>query len=197
MSDFWHLKLTDLVEIAILAVTCWAIWYGPQKAIHISRDDEDRREARRRKYHIFHELMRTRSLQLDPQHVAALNLIQLEFYGHDTIQEAYKRYIENLNSAMPTAQEEQDRFIERRRDLLFDLLHGIGAALGMTYDKRELERLSYSPVGWANDINAQRTLRDYVIQVITGQRAFHVAPFGGPDPRFPPTPQQPKIEDKG
>jgi hypothetical protein len=79
-----------------------------------------------------------------------------------------------------------------RRDLLFDLLHEIGAELGMKFDKRELERLSYSPQGWANDETAIHTVRDYFIQVVTGQRAFHVAPFGGIDPKYPPRPEAPK-----
>ena len=115
--------------------------------------------------------------------------MQLVFYGNEAVQNSYRTYIESLNQPTPAVPAESAALTERRRDLLFNLLHDIGADLEMKFDRRELERLSYSPQGWANDEAAGRTARDYFIQVVTGQRAFHVAPFGGVDPKYPPPPQ--------
>jgi hypothetical protein len=101
MSAFWDLQLKDLLTILVLVVTVWAIWKGPQRAIEVSRtvslEDEARRETRRRKYQVFYELMRTRGIVLHPEHVMALNLVQLVFYGNDAVQAAYRSYIQSLN----------------------------------------------------------------------------------------------------
>lgn len=188
MSEgFWTIHLKDLIEVGILLLTAWAIWYGPQKAVQLTRDGDVRREAQRRKHDVFHQLMRTRGITLHPDHVMALNLIQLEFYEFPSVQAAYRRYVEDLYKPNPTNPAEADKLVRDRRDLLIDLIHALGEALDFKYDKRDLDKLSYSPAGWFNDEAAIRTLREFMIQVMTGQRALHIAPFV-PDPRFPPPP---------
>lgn len=198
--SFWTFTIKDLIEVCILFGTMLIIWHGPRQALKLTRGDQEAREKQRRKYHVFHELMRTRGIVLSPAHVLALNLIQLEFYGNAAVEAAYSNYMGQLNTPYPTTDDAAAlAHGQRRQDLLFDLLHAIGADLGMSFDKRELERLSYSPQGWANEEQAIKTLRDYAIQVITGKRAVHVAPFGGPDPRYPapPAPTEPaKLETK-
>jgi hypothetical protein len=192
--SWFHLEFNELIQIAILAVTCWAIWYGPQKAVKITRtmslDDEERREALRRKYNVFHELMRTRGVTLSGPHVLALNLVQLEFYAIDSVQSAYKRYIDALAPAPMNTPTEREQLVLKRSDHLYDLLHAMGDELGMRFDKRELERLAYSPQGWQEEETAAKTLRQYAIQVMTGDRAVHIAPFGGVNPKYPQPPQQ-------
>src|SRR3954469_11738097 len=102
IEAFWALHFKDLIEIGILCITAWAIWYGPQKAVLLTREGDARREAQRRKHEVFHQLMRTRGVTLHPDHVMALNLIQLEFYEFPAVQAAYRRYVEDLNKANPT-----------------------------------------------------------------------------------------------
>ncbi len=191
MSDgFWTLHLKDCIEIGILMVTAWAIWYGPQKAVLLTRQGDERREAQRRKHEVFHQLMRTRGVTLHPDHVMALNLIQLEFHEFSTVQAAYRRYVEDLYKANPTNPGEVEKLVRDRRDLLIELIHAMGEALNLKYDKRDLDKLSYSPQGWYNDEVTVRTLRDFFIQVMTGERALHIAPFAR-DPRFPDPPPTP------
>ena len=192
MSSWFHLELHDVIEIAILLVTLWAIYYGPIKAVNVSRamnlEDEERREAQRRKYKVFHELMQTRGVTLSGQHVLALNLVQLEFYGIESVQSTYKTYIDALQPVTTSTMQEAEALAQKRADHLYDLLHAIGAELGMSFDRRQLERLAYSPQGWHNDEAAVRMLRHYAIQVMAGERAVHVAPYGGVNPKYPPPP---------
>jgi hypothetical protein len=73
---------------------------------------------------------------------------------------------------------------------LFDLLHAMGEDLGFKYDKRDLDKLSYAPQGWSNDETTIRTIRQFAIEVMSGQRAVSVAAFA-PNPKFPPAPHIP------
>lgn len=81
-SGFWCFQLKDLINSLVLIVTVFAIIYGPVVAVKISRSQENLREKIRRQYDIFHNLIKTRRMVLAPDHVTALNLVQIEFYGY-------------------------------------------------------------------------------------------------------------------
>ena len=50
---------------------------------------------------MFTALMKTRSFTLAPEHVMALNLVQVEFSENVQIQAAYRQYIGLLTSGLP------------------------------------------------------------------------------------------------
>jgi hypothetical protein len=134
--------------------------------------------------------MRTRALRLTPEHVGALNLIQMEFHGVTSVQTAYSNYVAHLNSEMPQPGPAQDKFVEERSDRFIDLLHQIAHSLGYRFDKRDLEKLSYAPVGWNNDENAARMIRGMAMDVMTGKQsiAVNLRSTQAPSSMFPPPP---------
>jgi hypothetical protein len=170
----------------VLAATIFAIFVGPIRAVQITRRNDSERVKHNRQYDIFYNLMRTRRIQLAPERVTALNLVQLEFYGKEKIISAYKSYISHLS--LPVPNEEGGRFLEDREDLFFDLIHEIGCELGYTLDKRELNKFSYSPQGWNIEQNEIQMFRRLMIQLLNGDRPLPITQFAKAFDKFPPPP---------
>lgn len=96
VSTFWDLQFKDIINFAILIITCWAVYYGPIKAVRLTRKEENHALKLQKKGDIFASLMKTRNLQLDPEHVFSLNLIQLYFSDVPQVITAHKAYIKIL-----------------------------------------------------------------------------------------------------
>lgn len=194
MTDsFWTIQIGEVLSALILVVTILAIYFGPLKAVEAATKKEETRDKDRRKREIFAALMRTRKTYMHPDHVAALNLIQLEFFDFEKVIRAYRDYIHNLGEPVPPAGPHLQAFLERRQDLFFDLLHEIAQTVGCNIDKRDLERLAYVPIGWANDENEIRVFRRAMIEVLHGVRPLPVAPYqtqvaASPPSHYPPPP---------
>jgi hypothetical protein len=126
-----------LSDVALIAATM----AGPvlavqaQKWIERSRANGERREA------IFKALMATRGGRLlSPQHVEALNMIELEFrrerFWFDRfrdVREAWRTYLDHLNAPIATDPSGAERWREKRDDLLASLLSAMGKAPSGNY----------------------------------------------------------------
>jgi hypothetical protein len=189
-DGFWCFQLKDIVNALILVVTVWAIIWGPVRAVEFSRKRDQTIENRKRKYEIFHALMKTRRVTLSNEHVMALNLIQLEFHDCPDVISSYTNYMKHLSTETPSSNIE--KFLEERDDGLFDLLYQIGKALKLHFDKRDLQKFSYSPMGWGNDETEARTFRHLVVQLLKGERPLPVSQYRISDAKskFPPPPDQ-------
>ena len=185
-SSFWTIELRDLLSLAILIATIIAIWRGPIRAVEIARDQEDRAQKERQKAGVFASLMKTRRFQLDPEHVAALNQIQVYFHGDGKVLPAYRQYIELLYERADEGQAMISLF-KKRDDAFIELVSAIASSLKYNTDKREIERLAYSPEGWANDEAAQRHLRALFIDLLENKRSVGVVNMAPPT-LFPPPP---------
>lgn len=168
--------------------TISAIVLGPILAVAVDRFQQRWTERKRRRLAIFRDLMGTRKARLDAVHVAALNLVDLEFYGVEKVMAPFREYLAHLSSPMPMPAG-QDRYFDQREDLFVTLLHSMGRELGYAYDKHDLAKLSYGPTGWNNDQNMQRHNMTLVNELLQGVRALPVTPMQptGQNP-FPPAP---------
>lgn len=171
---------TDVVMIA-------AVIAGPILAVLATRYVDQLVEKRRRRLDVFRSLMETRGLRLDPSHVSALNLVDIEFYHDKKVRETYRRYIEHLSSPMPPV-EEQPRFFDQRSNLFLDLLADMGSAVRMRFDKNDLQRLSYVPVAWDNDEAVRRKNMLLINQLLAGERPLPVTNFLSSTSPYPPPP---------
>jgi hypothetical protein len=176
-------------------LTIIAILAGPVAAIQVQVYLEKRRELRRRKIHVFRELMITRNLQLAPRHVEALNGIQMEFAADDKVEkeviDAWQLYLTNLNNR----EQSQDVWNERS-NLLHDLLHKMAIALGFAhFNKARIKNEGYIPQYFRDVENEQNELRKGAVEVFGGKRPLKVEVFepGPPPTRLVPIPQR---EDK-
>jgi hypothetical protein len=191
-NGFWYFQLRDLINTLVLVATVVAIYIGPIRAVKITRDNDERREKRRREIEIFFNLMRTRRAILDPLRVMALNLIEAEFFGNTKIIDTYRAYIVNLEKYLPDNPPQNliDQFLRDREDAFFLLIHSIGEHLGYSFDKRDLQKFSYSPQGWQNVELENQNFRRLVIELLLGHRPLPVTPFTASDvnKKFPPPP---------
>lgn len=191
-DGFWCFQLKDAINTIVLIATIVAIYLGPIRAVTISRNNDELREARRRKLSIFSNLMKTRRAILDPLHVTSLNIVEVEFHGHTDIIKTYRAYLDYLNKPIPVnaSSAETDSFFRERDDLLFDLIHAIGSQLGYSYDKRDLRKFSYAPQGWQNAEIEQQTFRRLIIELLSGRRPLPIKDFIASDAndKFPPPP---------
>ncbi len=189
VEHFWSFRVGDVISAIILIATIFAIYFGPIRAVEVARKNDEHREAARRRRKIFAAMMRTRRIYVHPDHVWALNTIQLEFAHHPEVLRAHRAYIENLYEAAPGAGPALVTFLERRNDRFFELLHEVAKAVGCAIDKRDLERTAYMPEGWANDEDEMRFFRRSMIELLHGRRPLVVAPFQPPTASpYPPPP---------
>lgn len=190
-SEFWSMRITDVINFAILIATIVAIVYGPIKAVEMTRQKDRDRDHEARKRQILAALMRTRRITMHPDHVGALNQIQLEFLEHPSVITAYRNYIANLSEQVPLPGNALENFLNRRNDLFFDLLHEVSLVVGLTIDRRDLDRLSYVPLGWQTEEDEVRSFRRSVIETLEGRRPLYVAPFHAPPAAHNPFPPPP------
>src|SRR6266700_612523 len=99
------------------------LFTGPVAAVQAEKWLERRHASRKGKDYVFRTLMATRAAKVSPEHVQALNMIDLEFYGRGKnrrVRDAWKAYLDHLNS-----QYDKDNFSIwdiKREELFIDLL---------------------------------------------------------------------------
>src|SRR5439155_20895164 len=119
---------------------------------------------------------------LAPEHVQALNMIDVEFYGADqstrAVVDAWKVYLDFLNTPAPTS----PAWGARREELLVDILQKMASHLGYYFDKTDIKRTSYFPQGYGAAEWEQQQIRQLMLALLKGERALPVtgAPPGGP-----------------
>ncbi len=161
------MKATDWISIA-------AILIAPLVAVQLSLWLERRKERRRRQLETFRTLMATRASGLAPDHVKALNMIDVEFYGSDkrskAVLQAWRAYLDHLNMAATPS----EAWGTRREDLLVDLLQGMAMHLGFEFDRTAIRRTSYFPRGYGEAELEQLEIRKLLLAILRGQRGFPV-----------------------
>jgi hypothetical protein len=124
---------------------------GPVLAVQAQKWIERVSEKKREKTQIFSTLMTTRATRLAPEHVQALNKIELAFDGGSpkdvAVVDAWRLYADNLNSKPGDDPSLVTAWLNRGDDLFVDLLAALSKALGYKFDKVHLRRGIYYPIG--------------------------------------------------
>lgn len=180
---YFHLELK---EWAVIGATV----LGPILAVQAQKAVEAFRERRQRKTLLFEQLMATRAARLSPEHVRALNMIDLVFYGERTfglsrrsskeqrILDAWKEYLDHLNNK--TSDDQLALWGAQSDELFTNILFAISQDLGYTFDRVQLKRGAYSPIAHG-EIEAEQTeLRKATLSLVTGQHALKMNVVGFP-----------------
>ncbi len=151
-----------------------AMIIAPILAVQIQKFIEDIKENKTRRLQIFRTLMATRTTPLSPQHVEALNMIDIEFFGNKKITDAWKLLLDNFANYPKDTNDSQyqvklNSCIEKSTDLLTDLLYEMGKSLKYSFDKVHLKRSGYIPKGHADYINDQEFIRRSFVGVLLGK----------------------------
>jgi hypothetical protein len=165
---------------------------GPIAAVFITRWNDHRREARNRLLHVYRVLMATRRSNVSEDHVAAINLVEVEFHGVKPVIEAWSAYLTHLNTPSPAAanDDQHKAWNDRRSELLAVLLVRIAAHLGITKGEIEILHGGYAPNAWAIREQRQDAVQDFAIRLSQGKAVvpFAVVPQTAPNDTYPPAP---------
>ena|SRR3990167_3941375 len=181
------MSIDPLVVLNVL--TFFAILGGPVLAIEVSRRVDVKRENRRRKVDLFRTLFKTRKERLSYDHVSALNLIELEFFGDKTVIDAYRAYVNHLGQVVPPPGKDE-HFFSERNDRFHELLKIIASSLSFEFDKSDLDRFGYSPIGWGRDQELGRQNAESLRDLLAGRRGLPIFTFThSAASTFPPPPK--------
>jgi bifunctional DNase/RNase len=179
------------VDQQLLLWSVVAILLSPLIALEIQKRLDEHRTRRDRKHDLFRRLMTTRATDISPAHVEALNSIEVEFYAKDgpdkKVLDAWRIYINHVNSNMGDG-DALGRWVDRRRELLVDLIYGVGQNLGYDIDKVTIKNNVYYPRGHAEVETELHALRKAQLKVFSGEAPIRTAILGAVEviPPLPP-----------
>ena len=157
------MSLTDaLIISATLIAPLLAV--QAQKWLERFRVDHDR------KLRVFKTLMATRAASISPEHVQALNMIDLEFQGtkYKAVRTEWKTYLDHLSSYPKEDEKLQAIWGEKRIDLLAQLLIAMGQSLGYEFDQVHVKKGIYAPEAHSQIENENILLRRGLIRLLYG-----------------------------
>ena len=176
-------------EWVTLSITVLAILLGPVLAVLVTRYVDEQRSKKERQVNVLRSLIKTRKARLDSEHVAALNLIELEFHDDLPVMTKFAAYMESLSTKEPEEINEQERFFTKRGNIFAALVQSIGTKFGYKFDKMDLDQGGYYPLGWGNDADRQRKNAALITEVLEGKRPFPVMQYQYDHGKFPPKPE--------
>ncbi|MGF6549354.1 DUF6680 family protein [Paraburkholderia youngii] len=173
-------------------VSDWAVvtatLVGPVLAVQAQKWVERAKESASRKAAVFATLMATRAARLGPDHVRALNAIDLVFYGRQwlgkrlrtkgeqTVLDAWKEYLDHLSEPVPGSEAATQAFLASRNELFINLLAAIAKERRYSFDRVVLKKGAYSPLAHGQLEQAQADALKGVAEVFSGRRPIKVVP---------------------
>jgi hypothetical protein len=145
--------------------------------------------------------MRIRRMALSPEHVGALNLVEIEFHKNAKVIAALKglmTYFEMAYGSRKTV-DELKAANEKAEVLRTTLLSAIARALKFNFEQMEILNGGYSPLGWSVELDQQTTIRRGLAAIFNGQQTLPIsviAPSGNavtqtPSQQISPFPPKP------
>lgn len=123
--------------------------------------------------------MATRAARLSPQHIEALNLIDIEFPSINKqfkrVRSAWKAYFSHLGEKLPDDGQVQAVYFAKRHELFTDMLYEMGTALDYDFDKTQISKDVYSTVFHENLEADVQTIRTKLVEILTGKAALPMA----------------------
>jgi hypothetical protein len=177
-------------------ITVIAVILGPILAVQAQKFLESIREKRNRRLSLFKTLMSTRAERLSREHVQALNMIDIEFYGrrlfgtrYQTSKEkkvtnAWKNYNDHLNQK--NSYDTVESWVRDGDTLFTRIMYEMSIALGYDYDEVQLKRDSYRPEAHVNIENAQLDVLTGLASVLKHERSIPMAVTYFPNMQPPP-----------
>lgn len=163
---------------------------GPILAVQAQKAVESFRERRSRKVWVFTQLMATRAARVSPEHVQALNMIDIVFFGvrifgftqrsksEQAALDSWKEYHDHLGVK---AEGEGLRHWNLKSDELFtSLLFEMAKDVGYSFDRVQLKRGSYSPIAHGDLEQEQTALRRAALRAFTGEATLKMEVTGLP-----------------
>lgn len=168
----------DLKDTLIILSTV----LGPILAVQAQKSIERIRERRNRKSWVFNTLMASRAARLAADHVQALNLIDLAFYGiriigiakrssrEQAVLDSWHEYLDHLGAKVDDAA--LAVWNTQREELFTNLLFAMAMDLGYKFDRVQLKKGAYSPIAHGELEQDQTDLRKLGLKLLSGQTSI-------------------------
>jgi len=130
------------------------------------------RERGARRLWIFRTLMATSRTWLSPEHIAALNQIELDFQNATGVMNAYRTYMKNL--ATPFQSEDNDRIAHERQSMRTKVLSEMAKTLGIRVEQLDIFEGGYVPQGHVDIERQQAAIRRLLSEIADGKRSLPI-----------------------
>jgi hypothetical protein len=164
-------------------LTILAIIVGPILAVLITRYVDEVGATKARKLDIFRTLMRTRKMPIHFDHVAALNMVEIDFFQDEKVIKSWKEYLTNLST----------HDFDKREKLLTALLSEIARNLKIKIQQLDILEGNYIPQGWVDDDQRLRELRQLSLEVLSGRTPISIRAHTGTTSSSSPYPPPPTV----
>lgn len=141
---------------------------------------EKRREKHTRRFYIFRTLMATRGVPAIREHVDALNLVEVDFHGVKSVQDAHRTYLTHLRTAPGPG----PKWGADRLDLLAKLLRALSEEMNMPMGEIDIRNGGYAPDAWLTRENIDQ----WTLKLAKGEVSLPVTIVGVPPVPPPPPP---------
>jgi hypothetical protein len=138
-----------------------------------------RKVAHGRRFYIFRTLMSTRTIPTIREHVDALNLVEVDFYGVKSVEAAHRAYLSHLNITTS-----DPKWNDKRLDLLAKLLRELSVEMKMPIGEIDIRNGGYAPGAWATRDMIDR----WTLRLTEGKEALPINIVGVPQPSPPQPP---------
>lgn len=138
-------------------ITTIALIIGPIIAVQTQKYLEKLQDKKERRLNIFKTLMSTRATPLSQEHIKALNMIDIEFYGCTSfiLKERHQNKLEKsvtiawdtYNQYLNSSNSDNEQWEIKRVKLFTELLYAISKTLNYDFDKLQLQpQYCYRPL---------------------------------------------------
>jgi len=149
----------------------FATFAGPIAAVLITRWIDQKRSRRERQLDVFRALMRTRKNAIQPDHVNALNLVEIEFHNSGPVLAAYRDLMRHINSGGAVV---DDQWLNKHRSFLTKLLSAMATELRYKTEQLDVFEGGYYPSGWGQEGEQQLAIRLGLLELLGGKRSLPV-----------------------
>ncbi|MGH7083688.1 MAG: DUF6680 family protein, partial [Acetobacteraceae bacterium] len=154
------------MQLPLGLAVVFATFFGPIAAVLITRIIDTTRRRRERRLDVFRSLMGSRRAPLSPERVRALNMVEIEFNGVQSVERAYHDLMTHINLTPPLPGD----WHQRQRTLLTKLLSKMATVLGYKLQQLDMLEGGYYPQGFADIESEQQAVRQQLVAVLSGQR---------------------------
>lgn len=175
ITYFWS-YITEWLTRNNGTVTVIAILLAPIIALRVQTKLEIVKEIRQRKLSIFKTLIATYATRLSPDHIQALNMINIEFYGIQSVLNSWRLYNQHLTTPIPEAndtnlsiterEEAAKKWLDNGNELFINMLVAISNEAGFPFDKPTLFKGVYYPRAQQKIEEENTMLREGLLKII-------------------------------
>lgn len=159
---------SEIFGWSILAAT----FLGPIVAVLMTRYIDHLREKGSRRLSIFRTLMATRRAWLSPDHIAALNQVELDFQNATGVMNTYRAYMKHLATRFEP--NDNDRVAHERQSMRTKILSEMAKSLGIRVEQLDIFEGGYMPQGHVDIEREQAAIRRLLSEIADGKRSLPI-----------------------